>query len=365
MIFLCDLPDPIHGMSNVNKSMLNEAKRAGIQPRIINTVPSYAAVFFDGRLWLFLKFLHSIYCCFLLFYFLLTYSKSVIYRPINGGAGQFYDYIYVLITKLFRVDIIFHHHSFNYLNSYSKLFNSLQWLAGRETMHVVLGEVMGSKLCELYGIHPDQIHVLSNVAFFDGDSKPISNENSVIRIGHLANLCIEKGVSDFVDLCRDLSQKKVDYQAFIAGPFADDVSKEIVGKACLELSEIQYLGPLYGSEKDSFFKGLDVFVFPSRYCNEAEPLVLYEAGQFGVLNIGTNRGCMTSVIKSLGGLSFDETDALVSNISDAVQRLNNEGQLSSENKLKRLNLFIHAKHDASLSLQNLLRMMKNNVSEIK
>ena len=359
MIFLGDLPNPVHGMSSVNNAVLDEAKSAGIELRVINTVPSYAAGFFGGKLWPVFKFFHSILCFFKLFFYLIRFN-NIVYRPINGGSGQLYDLIYLFVIKLFRSEVIIHHHSFNYLNNYSALYSRLNEMAG-SALHVVLGDSMGERLIELYGVHKSQIHVLSNVSFFDKGNQSISTygpDDSLVSVGHLANLCIEKGVGDFIDLCRSLVNMKVPFEAYIAGPFTDSVSKTLVLSACEEIAQINYLGPLYGEKKDSFFKSLDVFVFPSQYCNEAEPLVLYEAGEFGVLNVGTKRGCMSSVINSLGGYAIDETDTLVSDMASVVKKLYEEGGLSQRSKEIRIDLFLQAKREGQLSLQHLLRMMK-------
>lgn len=366
MIFLADLPKPIHGMSLINKSLLAEFDVAGFNVKVINTVPSYASVAFGTNAWGGVKFFHSIICLLRLLFLLIVMRPSFVYRPINGGFGQIYDFLYILLVRVFGADLIIHHHSFNYINRHSRLFKRLHCLAGSNAIHVVLGQVMADRLSELYDIPKNKILLLSNIVFFDRDLSQDDVGFLSIRIGHLANLCVDKGINDFVDVCRCLAKRGVNFQATIAGPFADDLSKEIVSLACEELPCLKYVGPLYGTKKNDFFKELDVFIFPSRYSNEAEPLVLYEAGQFGVFNIGTQRGCMSSVIKSLGGLSLEESDDLVMKISGAICNINDEGELSMEKRIERINLFIKMKLDAEFSLRNLFEIMKNlNVSKTK
>ena len=60
----------------------------------------------------------------------------------------------------------------------------------------------------------------------------------------------------------------------IAGPFEDESIKREFNARAGSLKNIRYFGPLYGAEKEKFFEGLDAFVFPTHYRNEAEPLVL-------------------------------------------------------------------------------------------
>jgi glycosyltransferase involved in cell wall biosynthesis len=71
---------------------------------------------------------------------------------------------------------------------------------------------------------------------------------------------------------------------------------------------MKYLSSVYGENKKNYFSNLDVFIFPSIYKNEAEPLVIYEAAQYGSIIIGSEIGCMKEVIKSLNGLSYPISD---------------------------------------------------------
>ena len=59
MIFLMDLPKPIHGMSTINLAVYQQALNDQLTPRIINTVPSYAARYFTTRYWGIFKLLHT------------------------------------------------------------------------------------------------------------------------------------------------------------------------------------------------------------------------------------------------------------------------------------------------------------------
>lgn len=359
VIFLMDLPAPVHGMSNVNQAFFRAAEVQKIPVSVVNTVPSYAANLFGSRLWVWVKIVHTLVCWVRLLYQLSVVPVSAVYRPINGGFGQIYDLVYLAICRMFGKKIYIHHHSFNYLNSESRLFRLLKYVTGDKARHIVLGPRMGDILILLYGISPDRILVLSNVAFFSNTKASTvryDKENEIV-IGHLANLCLDKGVGDFITLCRHLSKNKIKFQAKIAGPFSDAKSEILVASACDELSEMEYLGGVYGVEKDRFFQSLDVFVFPSKYKNEAEPLVLYEAGQYGSLNIGTRRGCMKSVIENLQGESLDENCHIASKMADIIEHSIKSGALSVESRRTRFEAFISLQEHSAVVLDVLLNEM--------
>ena len=57
-----------------------------------------------------------------------------------------------------------------------------------------------------------------------------------------------------------------------------------------------YHGRKYGKDKDAYFLGADLFVFPTYYPNECYPLVLLEAMQHGVPCVSTNEGGISGII---------------------------------------------------------------------
>jgi glycosyltransferase involved in cell wall biosynthesis len=362
MIFLVDLPKPVHGMSSVNLSVLRSLIKLNINPRIINTVPSYAAKFFNTKLWIVFKVFHTLLCYVKLFYILIFNIGSAAYRSINGGNGQIYDLIYIILLRLFKCKLFIHHHSFDYINSKTLLFAILNKLAGSGCKHVVLGNKMGMLLHELYNIPKENIIIISNSAFFDEpDTSTIldGKKSSGMVIGHLANLCIEKGLDDFINVCKVLQNAGVDFEAKLAGPIINEKSKDLVMCACKNISNLTYLGPVYGSQKSKFFKSIDVFIFPSKYKNEAEPLVLYEAAQYGVLNIGTEVGCMKDVLFQLGGISFASSKELLESILTLLTDETGEPRDIMATKEDRLNLFLQARQDAINALNQLFDTMES------
>jgi len=359
MIFLVDLPAPVHGMSNVNLAMTQLAKCAGLKPKIINTVPSYLSSIYPGIIWNSVKALHTFYCYIYLIISLLLSRRNTVYRPINGGIGQIYDLIYILISHLFGAKLYIHHHSFRYLNNKSRLFIILNKFAGHSATHIVLGEKMADLLQSLYGIERSQIKTISNLAFLESKKTRYSGISETLQLGHLANLSTEKGVGLFIDICDLLAGLNVNFAAKIAGPFTNKRTEKLVLDALKKNPQIQYIGPLYGDKKHSFYAALDCFIFPSKYKNEAEPLVLYEAAMHGVFLIGTQCGCMQEVIGRLGGYSVNDNDHTAENLADAIQREFRNNELVNRRKLKRVDKFWHQKAYSEETAISLMDEMKN------
>lgn len=87
----------------------------------------------------------------------------------------------------------------------------------------------------------------------------------------------------------------------LAGPAADREAESLIEGAKSRFGgDVAWLGPVSGVDKTRFFAGIDVFLFPTRYVNEAEPLVLYEAMNGGVPVIATRRGCIEEQVGNAG-----------------------------------------------------------------
>lgn len=339
------MPPPVHGMSNINASMCRVAKKSTLPPQIINTAPSKYSKHFNTKLWTILKLIKFAGAFAELLSTLLTTQNKVIYRPINGGVGQIYDIVFLWTSRLLKQKIFIHHHSFQYINKNSHIFKVLIRACGPEATHVVLGAHMAEKLSELYSIPVKKLMTISNSSFFEftkyecEQQKNMHSEEKVV-IGHLANLCTEKGLDIFLEICRELAARGVDFSARIAGPCTNVHSENIVLSLCELLPQVEYLGPLYGEAKNSFFDSLDIFIFPSKYKNEAEPLVLYEAACKGAFLIGSAAGCMENTIEKLNGhcMPISNEAEWVQAISDHIQ--NNKYKISNrQERTKRINDF--------------------------
>ncbi|HDH7845990.1 TPA: glycosyltransferase family 4 protein [Raoultella ornithinolytica] len=330
MIFLVNLPPPLHGMSYINLQMLELAKENNIKIEMINTAPSGKLISSNFKkaimhASLLLKYLNVL---------MNSKDETTIYRPINGGKGQLIDICYLLLGRLFKKKFILHHHSYNYINNKSILFKMICHLLNDATIHIVLSDDMKDKLCSLYTINTCKVDVLSNIGFI---SKQIDysrvNESDDVIISYMSNVTKEKGVDVFIKICNVLeenSHRRFKYK--IAGPISDDISRELISEFTANNKNAEYIGPVYGEYKTNFLLQSDIFIFPSKYKNEAEPLVLYEAAACKCLVIGSQAGSMKDAINSIAGESFpldvmstdSDTEKYISDVSAFISNISND-----------------------------------------
>lgn len=140
-----------------------------------------------------------------------------------------------------------------------------------------------------------------------------------------------KGTDLFLDLVESILQKDMTVRAILAGPVAE--SK--LGKRIDELlqsytSRFTWVGFVTGEEKSKFFRSIDLFVFPTQYEHEAQPLVLLEALSYAVPIMVIKRGCIgCDYTEMVGLISPDRADFIsrseifirqyVANRSEAIQ----------------------------------------------
>ncbi|WP_161939910.1 glycosyltransferase family 4 protein [Dissulfuribacter thermophilus] len=140
--------------------------------------------------------------------------------------------------------------------------------------------------------------VLSNGALFPIEKSSVQRPK-VRTIGFLSNLTYEKGGGIVTALAKAIKDRSWPLKVVVAGPCVDDqLSSEL--KAAEAKGILQWIGPVYGNEKEKFWSTIDVFIFPTQYQNEAEPLVLWEALATGTPVIAYRRGCIAEQVAEAG-----------------------------------------------------------------
>jgi glycosyltransferase involved in cell wall biosynthesis len=221
---------------------------------------------------------------------------------VSGGAGQAYEAVFAALARLHRMRCFLHHHSYAYLGKASRLTAILVALAGPSAIHVCLSAGMAGRLRRLYPATGQQ-RVVSNLGWLKqaGGENP-SPKRALATVGFLGNISAEKGVFDFLEVAAALEKGAVPVECKFAGPFQDARTERLVRDALRTLAHTRYVGPKYGDAKAAFFRDIDVLLFPTRYENEAEPLIVLEAMMHGVPVIAYERGCIGEMLAPGGGL---------------------------------------------------------------
>jgi glycosyltransferase involved in cell wall biosynthesis len=296
--FVGPLPPPLHGFSGACAAMLALLQKRGKvavfdrSPRVNGRAPQILRQLREA-----IRYLNTV-----------RLSPGIgLYLGLCGGMGQLLDGFYVLIARTYRQRILVHHHSFAYLNK-STLISKLLLALLRDATHIVLSQGMGRALAERYSIDSRAIRIVSNAAFYEPPqeiARARADASVPIRIGFLGNITFAKGFVAFFEVLQELRRHEVSYRACIAGPISPD-ARSTFDRLLSASEQVEYVGPLYDDAKLGFYRQLDILLFPTRYVNEAEPLVIHEALRSGVYVIACARGAIPELLADGAGLVFDQ-----------------------------------------------------------
>jgi glycosyltransferase involved in cell wall biosynthesis len=296
--FVGPLPPPLHGFSVACAAMLDVLQKRGTvavfdrSPRVTGRAPQVLRQLREA-----IRYVQTI----------RLISGIGLYLGLSGGSGQVVDGFYVLIARVYRRRIVVHHHSFAYINK-STLISKLLFSLLRDATHIVLSHGMGNALADRYNIDSRTIKVVSNAAFYGPPpdfARTQSDLTTPIRIGFLANITFAKGFVEFFEVLMELRRLSVAYRAHIAGPISPE-ARSTFDRLITAAQHVQYVGPLYDDAKLRFYQQLDILLFPTKYVNEAEPLVIHEALRCGVHVIACARGAIPELLSHGAGLVFDQ-----------------------------------------------------------
>ena len=340
------LPPPVHGMAKINQYMsliLNGKTKV----YLVNISPKSQFTFIQ----FILKGLNAINKS---FWSLRSFKKwDVLYVGLSGGLGQIYETFFILIARIFKKRIFLHHHSFAYINQHKIHFRILCLISGRQSIHLTLSEGMSKKLMSKYS-SIKCTRVVSNSAFIDSDKLSENIFNDRLKIGFLSNISFEKGISLFFETVERLIEEGVSVDVKIAGPFEDKKVEKYVLTKLKKISTVQYLGAIYGDDKEKFFNEINILLFPTQYRNEAEPLIIHECFSYGIPVISLDRGCISEIMSDFPYLCISERSRFIKESVDIIKR--DFQSVDSINKLSRkVNLSFNSQK--SLAKKNLKKLL--------
>jgi len=290
-------PPPVHGMAAVNKAVQNKLRASGMSPEIIDVAAPNIGRSLTNRL----GRLPRIFRGLILLALMRRAHGAAIYMSVSGGFGKLYEILFAMLGRLRGMRIFLHHHTYIYLDRPSWIAKLLFRVAGPGALHVALCPDMAGLLKTTYRLK--RVVPVSNAVFLamSPERKKASRRN-LKMLGFLSNISPDKGVFEFMNLLDQVQKVGLPLQAKLAGPFQDKKTERQVRARLTKFSNVEYVGPKYDADKDCFFENIDVFVFPTKYEAEAEPLVIYEAMQHGLPIITYGRGCIPEIIDTKCGL---------------------------------------------------------------
>ena len=295
ILYLVQLPPPIHGASLMNKYLL-DSKPLSKKYFIDKVNLDFTSKISNIGKFSFDKLFKMIVILFKIFKKLVLNKYDLIYFTLSPVGGAFYrDVIFVLLLKLFKTKIIYHLHGKGIQESSNSYFNSILYKFVFKNSKVInLSKLLDYDIERVYY---DKIFNVPN-----GIPKiniPLTQERNNKEIIYLSALKISKGILVFIEALELLKKRNILFTAKIIGSSTIDLSvkelNEIIKKKGLD-NVVSLLGPVYGQKKYEHLGRASVFCFPTFYRNECFPLSILEAMMMGTIPVSTDNGAIPEII---------------------------------------------------------------------
>lgn len=299
VVVLGPLPPPLHGMSLVTQAMA-ERLQAQAAATVIDVSPGavYDRVRWRGRAAKLARLLGA----WTRLPGLRARGHRWLYLPLDSRSGLWLNLVTVALGRALGFRLLLHHHVTAYLVRRHRALALIDRVSGAGGGHLFSCERFIAAFRRLYGAQRPA-WPLSNAAFLAGMAAAATPSPArSLTLGHLSNLSREKGLHDVLDAFTALRRIGLDVRLVLAGPCRDaDDRARIAAVAAAHAPRVEARGAVTGVAKQRFYADVDVFLFPTRYPQESEPLVVLEALQAGRPVIAFAEGCIAELIGDDGG----------------------------------------------------------------
>jgi glycosyltransferase involved in cell wall biosynthesis len=160
---------------------------------------------------------------------------------------------------------------------------------------IVLSKSLVSNLTPF--LSKELIFILPNFAEEKLYAEDVEVSSKELRIIYISNLMSEKGIFFLLDSLLELKKQNIPYRARIAGDIDKKFEKDIL-RRLKELPNVTYLNIVKGLEKKKVLDWGNIFILPTFYKMEGQPISILEAMASKNLIITTEHAGIPDIIKN-------------------------------------------------------------------
>ena len=306
------LPPPLHGAAIMNQRAIRVLQA---QYRVTTLPLRFSSDISQiGRASHAKYILALCYLCRLVWHLFTNRPDLVYFSFAPTGPAFWRDSLYAMLIRAFGVRCVIHLHGrgLKSLRDHSKIAAWLQRVVFKNQVVIIPGHSLKP---ELVGLDCDTA-ILANCVDIpapqNAEPQPPHNPGP-LRILFLSNLIRTKGIDTLIQALGLLNKRGISFRFDIAG-VPGDVSElqlqEMLNDAGIA-NNSHYHRAVDPAKRTTLLQNNDIFVFPSRYANEAQPLVVLEAMAHEVPVISSNIGTLGDIVieNQTGFVLTDSGDA--------------------------------------------------------
>lgn len=267
---------------------------------------------------------------------LIVFRPEKIYFTASIRSVAFYrDLLISTLWKLYQqistVDVYYHYHTkgVNEFVSASARNLSLTRFFLRDIHLILLSPMLENDF--------DQVQTYQSVSYLpNGVEDTLDNDQlermieqrfthtETIHLLYLSNMIKSKGYFEVLKLAQ-LTQNRPIHYHFAGGWQNSSDEKEFyetIESSHLS-STVTFHGFVNGEQKRALFENAHLFIFPTRYQNEAFPLSLLEAMSYALPSIATDEGSIPYILDQNSGIVLHDTKDLLTPLERAIETLIN------------------------------------------
>ena len=320
ILMIGPFPEPIDGCSLANSIFYQNVKKRNLQVQKIDTntdiVSSKQGDTFSVQKAV--SFLSKYLYCYKIL------SADIIYfTPGQTFFGVMKYSPFLWLCQMFQKPYIIHVHG-NYLgNEYQRLIGFKKKLFKQLLSKAAAGIILSRSLKNnFYNLLPEsKIFIVENFASNDIYSVQKKKKTDKLRILYLSNLIAEKGILYLLKALVILNQTNIDFYAVLAGIIDAKIEAE-VNELLKELKgKVVYKGVLGGDNKLRELWNANVFVLPTFYPMEGQPISLLEGIATGNVIITTKHAGIPDIVNETNGFFVEKQSA--DSLASCLQNVSN------------------------------------------
>ncbi|WP_281224929.1 glycosyltransferase family 4 protein [Flavobacterium aquiphilum] len=323
LLIIGPFPEPINGCSLANEVLLKQAKlHKNISVNYIDTnsreiSSKHVGMFSFTKVFSFIKTYKSI--------FYINKADVVYITPGQTFYGVVKYMPFFLNCLLFGKPYLIHIHGNHLGNEYKSLQGFRRYLFSiflkKASAGIVLSDYLKSNFEGL--LNPEKIFIVENFAQDDlVQEVQIEKPKDMLRLLYLSNLMEEKGIIDFLDCLILLKENKILFTADIAGNVEDKCDFVIRNKFKELQGHIKYHGVVTGIQKKDLLEKANIFILPTYYRMEGQPISIIEAMATGNIILTTNFSGIPDIVSRANGYFIQPKNP--KNIYDRLLEINQD-----------------------------------------